>query len=779
MAVRSQPGKSTMSSTMTENMLCAICQDTMNEPVTALCGAHNFCKGCLTTHIETSLRNQGGYGGYGGYGGASAPTCPTCRVPIQTSAAQLHINVALRDMIASALAAPAPAPVHAISTVAKSAAPAIQIKGTRIAGTNKIHVELLAPGGPTDSTMDTLFIPVIDNSGSMGNSSVDATQAGSDAAVFSRSDLVRHAVATQIELLRPEDEMALVLFDNNATIALPATPMTPSGRATAKAQLGRIGPNGGTSIWSGLQKALTIAAANAGKNIVIILQTDGESDPSLNPPRGIPATFKSWKDAHPEVKFTLHTIGYGFGTALDMALLRELAVIGGGTANYVPDGSMLGTVFDHLLANLMTCQYRGVKLQVPSEGICIDVGYLQTDAPRNFVLELTDPAAEITVTADNTATVFTTAAVVGETTAAWPLAHSRLCTDLRAALDRGASADLAPTIAFLRSLPSDARITAVLKDLTAPGKYEGQFGKAFASADAWVRGGQHYMSGIVCGLEREWPINFKDATSATFGSPSTRRLIDRGDEIFNSLPPPKASCAPPPSQTRSAYGITMAPYVAPIASMASVNNQYGGCFLGASRVLMADGTEKRCDEIRAGDRDAAGYVIAKVIKMHVPYADVVRLSGSLRPAGSLAAEGGFTPWHPVFPSDSYERPGQTDLGWVHPADIGQVERVQTDAVYNFVLEYAQTTADRVPGDNRPGVLIVDGLMACTLGHDMQGPVISHSYFGQKEAGKRNILEDLQGLPDWSSGNVVIRNGTFRNDPVSGMICSLIIDSTVE
>ena len=763
-----------MLSQMTENMLCAICQDTMNEPVTALCGAHNFCKDCLGAHIETSMRNQGGggygYGGYGGYyGGAVTPTCPTCRVPIQSSVAQLHVNVALRDMIAEAIAAPAPAP--AVAAVAKSAAPAISISAKRITGTNKIHVQLLAPAGATDSTLPTRFIPVIDNSGSMGNSSVDATQAGTDAAGFSRSDLVRHAVATQIELLRPEDEMALVLFDNNATIALPATVMTAAGRAAAKTQLVKIGPNGGTSIWSGLQKALTIAATDVGKNTVIILQTDGESDPSLNPPRGIPDTFRAWKDAHPEVKFTLHTIGYGFGSSLDMALLRRLAEIGGGTANYVPDGSMVGTVFDHLLANLMTCQYRGVKLQIPSEGICIDVGYLQTDAPRNFVVELTDPATEITVTADNTMTVFT-ATAVGETTAAetaWPLAHARLCTDLRAALDCGASADLAPTIAFLRSLSSEPHVTAVLKDLTAPGKYEGQFGKAFASADAWTRWGQHYMSGVVCGLEREWPINFKDATSATFGSSLTRRLIDRGDEIFNSLPPPKASCS-----RHSGYGSGGgAAYVAP-ASMASINNAHGGCFLGASRVRMADGTEKRCDEIRAGDRDCAGYVISKVIKMNVPYADIVRLSGSLRPAGALPAEGGFTPWHPVFPSETDTRPGPTDLGWVHPADIGQIERVQTDAVYNFVLEYA-SVGDQQSGDNRPGILIVDGLMACTLGHDMQGPVISHPYFGQKEVGKRNIIEDLQELPDWANGNVVIRNGHFHNDPVTGIIYSLTVE----
>ena len=756
-----------MTSQMTENMLCAICQDTMNEPVTALCGAHNFCKACLTAHIETSTSSQTyaqhGYHGY--YGGSTppGPLCPTCRVPIQSHPSQLHVNCALRDLIASAH--PPPSSASAPSVKAKAAAAPIRVTANRIAGTNKLHLQLLVPAEAEDTTMPVLVIPVIDNSGSMGNSSVDDKQLGTDAAAFSRSDLVRHAVNTQIELLREEDEMALVLFDNNATVALEPTRMTAAGRSAAKAKTHTIGPNGGTSIWAGLQKALTIAArpSSAGKNIVIILQTDGESDPSLNPPRGVPATFKAFLDAHPEVKITLHTIGYGFGRALDMALLRELAQIGGGTANYVPDGSMVGTVFIHLLANLMTCQYRGVKLQIPDHGICIPVGYLQADAPRNFVIDLPDDSeiGEVVVTANNTPAVFTTAVLGSSTTAeaAWPLAKDRLCTDLRVALTRGASFELGTLIAFLYSLTADARIAAVLSDLMDPDKYKGQMGKAFETAVAFERWGQHYMSGVLCGLENEWPINFKDATSATFGSPSgaTRRLIDRGDEIFNALPPPTASCA----RHSSTFGGGRGPYVPPV-SMASINTASGGCFLGASRVRMLDGGEKRCDEIQPGDVEFTGRIISKVIKMHVPYADIVRLSDRFRPEGAPPAEGGFTPWHPVFP----------DCGvWTHPADLGPVERVQTDAVYNFVLAYAKPPS----GLTRPGTLFVDGMTACTLGHDYTGPVIGHPYFGKKEVGKRNILEDLAELPGWAEGYITIKNGRFLNDPDTGFICGLIAE----
>ena len=67
---------------------------------------------------------------------------------------------------------------------------------------------------------------------------------------------------------------------------------------------------GGTNIWQGLVKALAIAETVKDMNVAIILQTDGESDPSLNPPRGIVPTFKSWLDSHPSMRATLHTVRF-------------------------------------------------------------------------------------------------------------------------------------------------------------------------------------------------------------------------------------------------------------------------------------------------------------------------------------------------------------------------------------------------------------------------------------------------------------------------------------
>jgi len=682
--------------------------------------------------------------------------CPTCRyTPIQKSPAQLHVNVALRDAALTGGTTVASAPA---SGGGAAAAPAvqkpepIQIKANRITGTDKVHIALSVPSVPeTDTTMPTLFIDVIDNSGSMSNPSVDtSTQAASEAAAFSRSDLVRHAVATQIELLRPQDELALVLFDHGATVPLPRTPMTPSGKAAAKACLNLIQPTGGTAIWIGLQKALAIAATATDKNVVIILQTDGESDPSYDPMRGIPDTFRSWVDANRSTRVTVHTVGYGFGAALDTPLLRSLADIGGGTVNYIPDGSMVGTVLIHMLANIMSCVYRGVEIQIPSLNRRIPVGFLQADQPRDFVLTIPDvPVLEFTATAENwssTASATLTPAVplLSRASAAWPVIHENLIDELQKALtasELGGSYNLAPLIAACTDLAADPSVKAVLSDLADPDLRKGQLGKAFASRDAFKRWGRHYVPGILSGHKNQWAINFKDEGSKIYGSAATRALINRGETIFTSLPPPTASCA-----SRSAYG-----GAAPVSIASFSQANYGGCFLPSSLVKMAGGEFKRCDEIEPGDIADKGFRIACVVKTLVNgYQEIVRLG---------TRNGGFTPWHPVC----------TMEGWQFPAKIGQVERVETDAVYNFILAFGDNPIqDKV----RPGSLIVDGMLACTLGHDIVGPVIGHPYFGRREPGKRNIVDDLREQPGWRAGHVTLRYVAYARDPATGFICGL-------
>ena len=414
--------------------------------------------------------------------------------------------------------------------------------------------------------------------------------------------------------------------------------------------------------------------------------------------------------------------------------------------NYIPDGSMVGTVLIHMLANIMSCVYSGVEIQIPKLSRRIPVGFLQADQPRDFVLTIPDdPVLEITATADNwssMAAVTLTPAVpfLTREEAAWPVIHENLIDELQKALtasELGGSYDLTPLVAACSDLSADPSVKAILSDLADSDLRKGQLGKAFATREAFKRWGRHYVPGILSGHKNQWAINFKDEGSKIYGSAATRALISRGEAIFTSLPPPTASCA-----SRSAAPVS-------IASFSQAN--YGGCFLPASRVKMADGSTQRCDSLKRGDIVEKGYRIACVVKTQIYQPiEIVRLGSK---------HGGFTPWHPVC----------TFTGWNFPIEIGDAETVETDAVYNFILSFG---AESVQNGVRPGILTVDDMMACTLGHDMEGLVIGHPYFGRREPGQRNIIDDLETQPGWSNGLVVLQKVAYARDVATGFICGL-------
>lgn len=145
--------------------------------------------------------------------------------------------------------------------------------------------------------------------------------------------------------------------------------------------------------------------------------------------------------------------------------------------------------------------------------------------------------------------------------------------------------------------------------------------------------------------------------------------------------------------------------------------------LGASRVKMANRTEVRCDEIKPGDIDIAGYRIKCIVQTIVPYVDFVRLTGPLSPSG--ANEGGFTSQYRLY----------MPTGYSAAADHGPVERIEKETVvYTFVLE-DDVMGRVIPSD---GVLIVNGIMVSTIGDS-------------------DTLDELRQLPGWHTGHIIRRN----------------------
>jgi len=110
---------------------------------------------------------------------------------------------------------------------------------------------------------------------------------------LSRLDLVKHSVNTCIEVLGPDDVMAVVAFNGSATVSFAPEAMTDAGKRRARHALKELQPDGQTNIWDALRVGMELTHQPGlcrDRNVSICLLTDGE--PNVNPPRGIVPTLQ-------------------------------------------------------------------------------------------------------------------------------------------------------------------------------------------------------------------------------------------------------------------------------------------------------------------------------------------------------------------------------------------------------------------------------------------------------------------------------------------------------
>ena len=724
-----------MSSNPADNtrFCCPVHLGLMTDPVTTPCG-HTFDRSTVQTLFNAAQSNYS----YAVFGASAPVHCPTCRAVLPPATVHTHTDYTLKGIIEDAVAAfngtAAPAPVVARPPPPQPSRGAPPTPSLTFTGN---HIQVSVP--PEAPTLRLNMIAVIDISGSMGGRATEAKpiapgQKAEDSSLLSRTDLTAHSVRAIVNTLSPDDSLTLIGFDTAATPFLPPTVMTAQGRAAATAAVDQIKPRGGTSFWAGLKAALMTleTAADPAANNVILFQTDGESDPQSDPAMGVVGSLVNWKERHPDIKFTLHTIGYGYGDNLQSDLLRQMATAGGGDFYYVPDGSILAQVCVHLFANLATVTHTDVSLRCG--GTYIPVGFLQAGQTRDFIAS--GPSATLFQGRQEMATATATATTTEGRASVDAMAHGIFVDALRDGVASGALA-LTPLLAALRALDQTPYVTALLTDLDDPGLYKGQIGKAFQAAN-YRKWGRHYLPAVFTGHRNQWPMNFKDESSRFYGSAVTKKAVGDGVDIYESLPAIKASF----SETQ-AYGLGgYAP--APRTIQATVNTG-GGCFTGETLVRTTIGL-MRMDHLRAGMKVFTGERIICMVRYDVsgPQA-IVRIG--------LA---GLTEFHPLLEDDE----------WVHPRTLKPPTMETVDSVYNVILESGHLISLYKDADT--------WLTACTLAHDFEGPVISHSYFGKPVPGMPHILEDLMMAPRWADGYVVCKNTREKRDD-RGEIVRLLCD----
>ncbi len=631
-------------------------------------------------------------------------------------------NMALKHTIVSYLSANPDrvGTVHVMPTAPPFRKHPLTIRGKTYEG--KLIVEIEPPR--TAERQPICFIAILDNSGSMGESASMAQ--GTESFGFTRMDLTKHASHTIVETLQPHDMFALVTFSTDAKIVLRPTLVSAANKNRIKSAIDSIQPDANTNIYDGICKATELAnhPDMTGRHIVAMMMTDGY--PNISPPRGIVPTLANLRITNP---WTLHTFGFGYN--IDSSLLEGIAKWGNGLFGFIPDCSMVGTVFINFLAHMLSVVVPTATLSYKLIGgveETVSVGPIISGQTRTLVIPIPpETSTPIEIHYDGSVCM----AEPGT-----PDQFTRCYDEYKSMLQtfiRGSGTPARECTAFIEkyAVHDDSRIAAILRDIQSDTEGEGQIGLA-VNPEFFERWGKHYIRAYLRSQELQQCMNFKDPGLQMYGGDLFHAIQTEADTIFCTLPPPKASGA-----VSSGYGgaATTAPL---LASMSVFHNASSGCFHGDNQIRMGDGSSKKIRDVTIGD-----IVKTPTGTACVRYTVECRSHARSQPMTQYG-ELSITPWHPI-------RSGGI---WKFPADIASYTSRLVNVVHNFVLD-------------RDHIVIVGGVECCTLAHGFKGPVIEHDYFGA------NVLQDLRMKANAESGHVMYENLKTVRDPKTDMIIGWI------
>lgn len=171
--------------------------------------------------------------------------------------------------------------------------------------------------------------------------------------------LVKVGLNLLIDQMRPEDQVAIVVYAGAAGLVLPST----SGKYKheIKDALNRLQAGGSTAVGAGIELAYQVAEENFMKkgNNRVIMASDGDFNVGASNTESLIKLIESKRDND----IFLTTLGFGSGNLND-ANMEQLANKGNGNYNYIDNALEARKVFvSELGANLITIA-KDVKVQV-------------------------------------------------------------------------------------------------------------------------------------------------------------------------------------------------------------------------------------------------------------------------------------------------------------------------------------------------------------------------------------------------------------------------------
>ena len=610
---------------------------------------------------------------------------------------------------------------------------------------------------------------VLDVSGSMD---AGLETKGMESNGLTRLDIAKHAIVTVMECMPEGSHVSVILFASSAVVLFRDAVMLQATKKTYVDQVKAVRSAGATHLWAGLALGFEVAEASSVKNQHMMVLTDG--DRPIVPEGGfLPQMFAVKHRNEGVYPCTVHL--FGFCYQLDSELLLLLAQEGGGMYAFIPDGSMVGTVFINAYANAVAMvtpelsltigddvqqgsmpallhtigcdQVKGTSSQytlsipatVESSDRCIGLVFDQSqgnedqgndDTKTTFVVRLSyrdfDGVQHVVETS-----VSNEAKAKGKEKEAKEepkekdkyttlyhevaLARSTLVDGIKKLLfNAGDAASILQTVHALLSAYSE-KTQHDFRVTAFLGDLDGQIKEAVANERAFVRWGRHYLRSLQRAHELQQCNNFKDPGVQPYGdvSPLFTRMRDQAEATFASLPAPVPSNVSSKQQTTGR--VNMQAYI----------DRSGGCIDPRCLVVLQDGSTMPLADLETGSVLYGGGVVDTIVWSECS-GSIVTLSKAMLQQQEEKKDNWLrlTAYHPVS-----LQPGV----WQFPSCLlGAVQKQEKEWMVSVLLQ-----------EGNAQHMLMGGYWVATLAHgNTTDPVLAHSFLGTDAV--REALREGEG-----------------------------------
>jgi hypothetical protein len=395
------------------------------------------------------------------------------------------------------------------------------------------------------SNKPNIIVTVVDTSGSM---SENADVPGAESSGLSRIDLVKHTLNTITNSLSDNDKLCIVKFSNTAEVISDFVNLNRYGKDITSENIKRLQPGGMTNLWAGIKLGIDKIASiyNDDYNVSMIVMTDGISN--YDPPRGIISALQDQIESN-KLNFSINTFGYGYN--IDSNLLNQIATIGNGIFGFIPDATMVGTIFINMLASILTgCVNNLEVISTIDEKYMItpnSFGMISTNQPVNIVIKRKIPySSNIIVKFNGLKKEFQciSSQTPPDKMQIEQITRLELIKTINQTLVNKNTEDLISLqnrLITLNTQFNSAYITNIIDDIHFDDENKGQLTKAVSNPHWFKQWGNHYLKAICRAHLLERCITFKEVSPQHYISNEFTTQQSRIEQIFCNLPAPEPS----------------------------------------------------------------------------------------------------------------------------------------------------------------------------------------------------------------------------------------------